>query len=281
MNAKSKLLGEIKYYLEKFRKRGLEVNIREWKTMMEIEINYINFEKQKEIINELIKVHEIKKKYLRNKELEYFNRLLEDYLRIRITHYFINKKLNELKRVRDGLKSLYENYDENEYLEQLKSEIEIKFNRLLEDIKDIENKEKEIKRLIEKYLKYLNKEIEYDEEIKGIEEWMNKGGFKNSKLMRIIKDKIKSILNNKNIKLFWFGNGMILVMVYENKYFYRGWIYENNKFYVIDLRNNKYMDVSNFIGNRYGGRILKMLGDDRDRDIIYDIRERSIYDFLV
>ncbi|MGC9133232.1 MAG: hypothetical protein ACP5GJ_02430 [Nanopusillaceae archaeon] len=248
MGRKDKIMGEIKLFLDKLRKKGLEINMKENKSSILLVINYINFEKQREILEKVIEENKIKKRHLK-----YISNLLNEYIKINIYFTYIEKKLNRLIELRNTLRDLYNEYDESKYLEKLRKEIYDKFNKLLEDLAYAIRNEMEEKRVLRKYLKYLNKEIDYDEEIKNVENALNDYRVRKKlySFMNLLKKKVRKIVNDDNVRLFKIQNGIVLVMVYESKNFNQGWNYYRNKFYLVDLRNKKYIDITNMLKEKY------------------------------
>ncbi|MGC9079810.1 MAG: hypothetical protein ACP5G1_03680 [Nanopusillaceae archaeon] len=254
---KLQIESDIKTFLERLRKLGLEVNIKETKRYKEIRIYYTNIEYQKSLIDELIREHKIKKKYLK-----YISNLWSDYIKIRVLEGFYYNTLKELITLRNILKEIYENYNESKYLDLLRQEIYNKFNRFMDDYKHIIENEKILKELENKYIEFLNKKLEYSDEIKNFEEWLNSIQQKDKyKVVKYIKEKIKALGFNK-FKILKIENGRVFILTYENRYFRHGWNYENNRFYIIDLRENNIIDVSDKIGDAYKELV--------DYDKVYD-----------
>jgi hypothetical protein len=283
MEGKEKIMGEIKLFLDGLRKKGLEIDMKESKGSILLVINYINYEKQREIIEKAIRENKIKKRYLK-----YISDLMNDYVKIKVYGIYIDKKLNRLIELRNSLRDIYNEYDENKYYNELKRIVYDKFNRFLEDLAYIIRNEKEEKIVLEKYLKYLNKEVDYNEEIKNMEDALNDYHIRKKyyNFMRLLKQKVKEIINNNNVRLFRIQNGMILVMIYENKEFNQGWNYYNNKFYLVDLRNRNYKDISNIIKDEYYNKYdvdisKKILDLDNEyKDIVEDLYNIDILKFL-
>lgn len=255
---KLQIESDIKTFLERLRKLGLEVNIKETKRYKEIRIYYTNIEYQKNLVNELMREHKIRRKYLK-----YISNLWSDYIKIRVFEGLYYNTLRDLISLRDALKEIYQNYNESKYLDLLRQEIYNKFNRFLDDYRNIIVNEGILKEIESKYYEFLNKRIEYNDEIKNFEEWLNSIQSKDKyEIVKYIKERIKALGFNK-FKILKIENGKVFILTYENRYFKHGWNYENNKFYIIDIREKNIIDVSDKIGDAYKELV--------DYDKVYDL----------
>jgi hypothetical protein len=278
MDWEDRKMGEIRILLEKLRKKGLAVDYEESWKKIKLRVYYTNLEYQRKIIDELMKKHNIPKKYIN--KIYYLEKYYYEYIEIPFleVEYWINKQ--NLKELLGWLKSIYNNYNEEENLKYIKNVIDSDVKLILERFEDLRKKEKERRKKLKLYLDYLNGKIDYNDDIKDIEGWLSDTKLKYSKKVReFIKSKIESILNNKNIKIFKIDNGMILVMVYKDKEFKGGWKYKNNKFYLVDLRNGNYKDISNIITKKVDSEnnILELLEPDE----IYKVENINIIELLV
>ncbi len=122
------------------------------------------------------------------------------------------------------------------------------------------------------YMKFLNKEISYNEKIRDFEDSLtfNEEVREKSQVFMEIENKINKLINHWNYLIIWIKKGFALVLKYDG----RGyddlddqWVYLDNKFYLIDLRNNKYFDVS---------KVIEFLMGDY---YIAEFRESDIFKF--
>ncbi|MGC9133235.1 MAG: hypothetical protein ACP5GJ_02445 [Nanopusillaceae archaeon] len=278
MGWKDKMMGEIRLYVEMLRKKGLAVEYEEYWKKIKLRVYYTNLGYQRKIIDELMKKHNIPKSYI--DKIYYLEKYYYEYIKLRYlkVDYWINKR--NLKDLLEKLKSIYNNYNEEENLKYIKNVIDSNVKLILDEVEDLRKKEKEKRKKLKLYLDYLNGKIDYSKEIKDIEGWLSDTKLKYSKKVReFIKGKIEGLLNNKNIKIFKIENGIALVMTYEDKYFKGGWNYENNKFYLVDIRNGNYKDISNIITKKVDteNNILELLGPDE----IYRLENINIIELLV
>ncbi|MGC9133234.1 MAG: hypothetical protein ACP5GJ_02440 [Nanopusillaceae archaeon] len=243
MGKKDKVLFEIKELLEKLRKdKGLYIIESDGKVIYSLYIYYTNIEYQRKYVNDLLKKHNISKRYY-----GFFRYLLSDYVRVRVYEAYISKKVKTLEKVRDDLKRIYDNFDEKVYLDKLEKEINNIFENdlwLMNKYIDDMNKLRELE---DYYLKFLDKKGDYDFVVRQFENEIINGYITKYKyrITKIIKDRIKKIINDNNFSLIWIKNGFALIVNYRDKYFENGeWVYIDNAFYLIDLRNKGVFDVS-------------------------------------
>jgi Skp family chaperone for outer membrane proteins len=272
MGEKDNLLWEIRILLEKLIKdRGLYIIENEGKFEFEIDIYYTNVKKQKELVYELLRKNNIDKRYYR-----FFDNLLDQIFKIEIFSDYVSKKVDELKKLRDKLKEIYENFREDDYLKKLEDRINKEFKY---DLDHLNNYLKE-ERL---YIKFLNGKIDYNEDIKDFEDDLifSKELKYKSWIYRKIKRYIKKLLNSRKFKIIWIKRGFVLVMLYKDKdydNYNKEWVYLNNAFYLIDLRNKRMFDVSKKIS-----KILKSVYIDEFReDNIYTVYDKvDVSDLLI
>ncbi|MGC9079813.1 MAG: hypothetical protein ACP5G1_03695 [Nanopusillaceae archaeon] len=144
--------------------------------------------------------------------------------------------------------------------------------------------------ILNKYLKFLEKEIDYNREIEEIEALLNSAYFKETyhtrdydiyKVAIFIENKVIDMINNDNIKFFRIDHGFVLIMTYKEENRDKGYtIYKKNRFYLIDLRNNKIIDISNIIAKKHGNRVLKRI-DEYDLNVLDDLHFSKIYNYLI
>jgi len=274
---KDKVMGEIYFYLEKLRKKGVWTKVDEGEKTISIRLVYTNLEYQRKLLDEFIKANGIKMKYLSNRG--YFNNLYNDYIRVDLLETKIFKNKRDLKALLKRLKEIYDNFDENRLLNIIEDRVKSYYKYILNDVETLKEREKERRELKELYIKFLNKEIDYDKKIEEFEETITKNHTLKHKLRitKIISNKIRKIINIKNFSLVWVKHGFALIVVYQKKYFDKYWIYENNKFYLIDLRNNKYFDVSEKIRRFEENDLTKRMISDN----LYGLKWADLEDLLI
>ncbi len=269
MSRKYKLIWEIRDLLEKIRKKhGLYIDEYEDKHVFVVKVYYTNIEKQKGIIEGLLRKYNIDKKYYR-----FFSNLLDGIVKIEVFKDGVDKKVKDLKKLRDELKELYDKFNEGDYIKELENEINKEFKYDLDELDRYLNKEN-------LYLKFLNGEIELNDAIEDYEYDLIFDGYekRRSGVLRKIRMRVKKLLNGKKFIIVWIKKGFVLVACYENKYYNRGWHYENNEFYLIDLRNNRVYNMTEKIREVAGVRFI----DDLDEvDDIYDLWEKVELDELL
>ncbi|MGC9133612.1 MAG: hypothetical protein ACP5GJ_04395 [Nanopusillaceae archaeon] len=253
------LLWEIRILLEKLVKdKGLYVYEKEkvGDSWIDINIYYTNVKKQKEMVEELLRKNNIDKRYYR-----FFSDLLDKSYKIEILSDYVSKRMNELRKLRDKLKEIYENFREDDYLRKLEDNINEEFKYDLEDLNNYLKEEK-------LYLDYLNGKIDYNKDIKDFEDdliFSDELKYK-SWIYRKIKRYIKKLLNSRKFKIIWIKRGFVLVILYKDKGDFGNGkhVYFYNKFYLIDLRNNKIFDISK--------KLNEYIDEFRDDDIfdMYD-----------
>ena len=286
-----KILKEIKDIVEKFRERGFNVKTEIGNVIVRIFISYKNYEKQKEIIREFSK--EFKKRHkLRTKRIKrmyeyYVKKLLKEEIDV-LVHYAEGYNVeDDLIKIKQFLEKIYNKYDENYYIKVFRERLKEKFNEVVvKEIKRLMEREKKQYEIFKKYLQFLNKEIDYNKEIGEIEGLLNVAYYRKNydddiyKLAIFIERKIKDMIKEDNILFFRIDRGILFIMVYKDENNDKGYtIYKNNRFYLVDLRNNRVMDVSKIIENRYGNKILKKLEDDYN--LWFKLHNMVIYDLLV
>ncbi|MGC9133233.1 MAG: hypothetical protein ACP5GJ_02435 [Nanopusillaceae archaeon] len=271
MCEKNNLLWEIRILLEKLVKdKGLYVYENEGKFEFEIGIYYTNVKKQKEMVEELLRKYNIDEKYYR-----FFDDLLNKSFKIEIFSDIVSKRIDELKRLRDKLKEIYENFREDDYLKKFEDRINEEFKHDLDHLNNYLKKEK-------LYLDYLNGKIDYNDDIKKFEDDLifNDELKYKSWIYGKIKRYIKKSLKSRKFKIIWIKRGFVLVILYKDiGYFSNGkQVYFNNKFYLIDLRNKKVFDVSKKIGKDL--RHL-YINEFRDDDMFYMYNNVDVSDLLI
>ncbi|MGC9133611.1 MAG: hypothetical protein ACP5GJ_04390 [Nanopusillaceae archaeon] len=290
MEEEEKILKEIKEIVERFRDRGLKIEMEEKDNMISILMTYENFEKQREIIGSISKKYKIRLNRVRKEYLKYVKKLLEEPKTIIVYYVLAYKNKDNLLEVKEFLEESYNKDDENYYLQLLKEKLENEFNNFVkENIKPYLEREEKQYALLKKYLKYLNKEVDYNEEIENIESLLNRVYYKGDyhlsddiyKLYALIRKKVRMVINQKNIKYIKIDHGILLIMTYKYNFSDESdIIYEKNKFYLIDFRNNKVMDISNTIEKEYTGGVLEVI-DENNLYILDDLRKRNIYELLI
>jgi hypothetical protein len=271
---KNNIIGEIYLTAEKLRKKGIAVEINEKKTMMIIKVYYTNIDLQRKIINEFIKFHNIKKRYLK-----YIDDIYNRYLEVLLFKGIYGKTKEDLLYILEKLKEIDQKFNKKEADDYIRNKVKEEFNYFLRELNRIMDEEKERKRLEDKYLQYLDKKVDFDKEIENFENWLNDEGLqKSSRIRGILRERIKEILKSDNkFTILKIKNGMAFILKYKQRYFADGWNYRFNNYYLVDLRNRNYINVDNIIDTKFA----KYIFDEINREDVYKLKDLDILEFLI
>ncbi len=271
---KRDIIGEIYLTAEKLRKKGIAVEITEKETIMIIKAYYTNIDLQRKIINEFIKFHNIKKRYLK-----YIDDIYNKYIKISLINDEFYKTKESLLYILRKLKEIDQKFNKKEADDYIRNKVKDELAYFLKELNKIMDEEKERKRLEDKYLKYLDKKIDFDKEIENFENWLNDDGLQESSRLRgILREKIKEILKSDNkFTILKIKNGMAFILKYKQRYFANGWNYRFNNYYLVDLRNHNYINIDNIIDTKFA----KYIFDEIDRENVYELKDLDILEFLL